>query len=145
MYNGEEKRFYRSRSNIKNWILSLTLSLTSLSISLAISLSLRDCSASRSKVIYIYMYNNTHTHTFTLHNIQEWKGQHWIVTSIQSFVSSHSLPKNYGYFFKNLVWLIQNTCIQTFPPMILLYRRNNYWVCTPFFCSLSYPLRSLIK
>ena len=81
--------------------------------------------------------------------IQSGRG-HWAVyyTSLQNFIKKSFLIRwlnNFGNFL--IVWFIKMN-FQTFQPLIVIFRKDNYmcshWECLSVYRPLSCPFRSLI-
>ena len=77
---------------------------------------------------------------------------HWAVyyTSLQSFTRfSYLLGQQLRYFYWILIGLFIKLNVQSFEPIIVIYRRDNYinnhWGCTSMYQPLAYPFRSLKK
>ena len=57
-------------------------------------------------------------------------------------------PKNLGYYCWILIDQLQTGSVQTFQPIILIYKRGNFdfhhWGCISIYSTMSYPQRSLV-
>ena len=70
-------------------------------------------------------------------------------TSPQSYVITFLMGwiNNFGDFYRILISRFIQLSVQTFQPLIVIYKRSNFvyhhWGCTPIYRPLSYPFRSL--